>query len=416
MRIGYACHTVGVPDTAIKSCTLKNASRSRLEELIKGNLLSLRNMIDYNVRNGISLYRISSDLIPFGSSIAYELPWQELFQAELEAIGRQIAESGLRVSLHPGQYTVLNSPVAAVADAAEKDLIYHARILDSLGLGPEHKIVLHLGGIYGDKAAAIRRLVSRCRDLDTAVQRRLVWENDDTAYHIADALETSSLTGAPVIYDNLHNAILPANSLRSDADWIRECAATWRKEDGKQKVHFSVQHPDKRAGAHADFVPVASFLEFYHNVKSLDPDIMLEVKDKNMSALKCINCTSRRGIAALETEWARYKYRVLESSPKLYGELRQMLRDKSAYPAIAFYKSIEDALSVPTDKGHAVNAAQHVWGYFKEDASETEQRRFLKAVDNYAHKDGKLDAVKGHLYRLALKYRKDYLLSSYYFV
>ena len=416
MRIGYACLAVGVPDTAIKGCTLKNASRSRLEELIKGNLLSLQNMIEYNERNGVSLFRISSDLVPFSSSIAYELPWRELFQAELGAIGRQIVESGLRVSMHPGQYTVLNSPVASVAGAAEKDLMYHTRILDSLGLGPEHKIVLHLGGVYGDKAAAVRRFVSRYRDLDTAVRRRLVLENDDSAYHIADVLETSSLTGAPVIYDNLHNAILPADSMRTDADWIRDCAATWRKEDGTQKVHFSVQHPDKRAGAHADFVPVDSFLEFYYNVKSMDPDIMLEVKDKNISALKCINCTSLRGVAALEAEWARYKYRVLESTPKIYGELRQMLRDKSAYPAVDFYKGIEAAMSASIDKGHAINAAQHVWGYFKYDASETEQRRFMKVVGNYAHKDGKLDAVKGNLYRLALKYRKEYLLSSYYFV
>jgi UV DNA damage endonuclease len=228
-------------------------------------------------------------------------------------------------------------------------------------------------------------------------------------------LDAASVTGTPVIYDNLHNALLPADSRRTDADWMKECAATWGNEDGNQKVHFSIQHPNKRPGAHADFVPVDSFLEFVQQVKSIDPDIMLEVKDKNMSALKCINCTSTRGIAALETEWARYKYRVLEHSPKIYGELRQLLRDKSAYPAIEFYKGTEEALSATAEKGQVVNAAQHVWGYLKYEASDSETRRFMKATESFEHGAGKLETVKNILYRLALKYQKDYLLSSYYF-
>ncbi len=61
---------------------------------------------------------------------------------------------------------------------------------------------------------------------------------------------------------------------------------------------------------------------------------MLEVKDKNMSALKCINCVSDRGIKALETEWARYKYSVMERAPDKYHTMRKLLQDKTSYPAL----------------------------------------------------------------------------------
>ena len=76
MSIGYACLAVALPGSEIKSCTLKNATEERLYDLIAHNLNALETMVNYNLRNGIRLYRISSDLIPFGSSVALELPWE----------------------------------------------------------------------------------------------------------------------------------------------------------------------------------------------------------------------------------------------------------------------------------------------------------------------------------------------------
>ena len=68
MSIGYACKLIGVEDTEMKSCTMKNATEERLLTLIEGNLKALDRIIDYNIQNRIKMFRISSDLIPFGSS------------------------------------------------------------------------------------------------------------------------------------------------------------------------------------------------------------------------------------------------------------------------------------------------------------------------------------------------------------
>ena len=102
MSIGYACLTVGVPNTGIKGCMLKNANEEKLAELIRYNLTSLKNIIDYNDANDVLLFRISSDIIPFGSSPANTLQWRSVFKEDLSILGNSIGEAGIRVSMHPG--------------------------------------------------------------------------------------------------------------------------------------------------------------------------------------------------------------------------------------------------------------------------------------------------------------------------
>ena len=70
MSIGYACLSIGTPDTNIRSVMQRNATPEKLTEVTAHNLAALEKMIDYNRKNNIKLFRISSDLIPFGSSPA----------------------------------------------------------------------------------------------------------------------------------------------------------------------------------------------------------------------------------------------------------------------------------------------------------------------------------------------------------
>jgi UV DNA damage endonuclease len=66
--------------------------------------------------------------------------------------------------------------------------------------------------------------------------------------------------------------------------------------------------------------------------------------------------------------------------------------------------------------GEAINAAEHVWGYFKVDADESEKRRFMKSLEKYKSGKASLGSVKNQLYFLAKKYDSAYLLESYYFI
>ncbi|HWQ98118.1 MAG TPA: UV DNA damage repair endonuclease UvsE [Clostridia bacterium] len=415
MRIGYACLVIALEGAQLKTCTLKTATPERLISLAGENFAALERMIDYNIANQIRFYRISSDIVPFGSSRASALPWDSAHAERLASVEQKIKQSGMRVSMHPGQYTVLNSPDAGVVRRSIEDLTYHARFLDLLHLDRSHKIILHVGGKYGDTPAALQRFASVYRDFPETITRRLILENDGSIYHIDEVLELCHKIGAPAVYDNLHNAINPPKEAKSDSEWVALCRETWRTEDGRQKTHYSQHHPTKTRGAHSDTIAIDPFLDYCHGLGDDAPDIMLEVKDKNRSAVKCVLCTSAPNQHLLETEWGRYKYSVLEHSPADYQAIRERLKDKSGDHALAFYQTVERALAIPEDKGRAVNALEHVWGYFSDRATAVETRNYLSLRDGYSVGTNELAQVKRLLYRLSLKYEQDYLLNSYYF-
>jgi len=415
MNIGYACIALGVPGAQLRSCALKNADRETIANIVSSNLNALANIARYNAANGIKLFRISSGLIPFGSLPSNPVNWGGMVSGEFAAVGQTIAASGMRVSMHPGQYTVLNSPDPAVVEKSIDDLNYHAKVLRLLGTGPSHKIVLHIGGVYGDKTASVKRFIKNFRLLDDEVKSRLVLENDDRLFTVADVLSTAGELGLPVVFDTLHNEVNPAGE-RDAFEWIEQCRKTWEVRDGVQKIHYSQHNPLKKPGSHSDTVDASRFAVFAQKLQRDDVDIMLEVKDKNLSAVKCANTVrSDRHIKHLEREWARYKYLVLEKSAAGYGAIRELLKDKTGYPVEPFYSLLDTAMRKEWEAGDKINAAMHVWGYFKEKADAKEKTEFLNKLKRLERGFSSAAPVKKILWSLTQKYGPDYLKESYYF-
>ena len=415
-RIGYACLAIGVPGADLRTCQAARATPQLLDGLIAHNLHSLGNLLDWNARNGIRLFRVSSDLIPFGSSPVNPLPWWDTHAEAFAALAGKARAAGIRLSMHPGQYTVLNAKEPGIVRRAVADLAYHERVLSLLGAGTDGKIVLHAGGVYGDRKAALQRFADTWRNLDEPIRARLVIENDEKCHPIGDVLDLGLKLGVPVVYDNLHNALLPSDPERTDADWIAACAPTWREADGRQKVHYAQQAPGRHAGSHAATIDAEVFLAYAHSLPDgLSPDIMLEVKDKNLSAVKCALCLAKTGVKpALEHEWARYKYSVLEHAPNAYLQIRQLMAGRDG-AATAFYRLVDQALREPVTAGNAENAALHVWGYFKGKASEKDHTAFFRALARFRAGTGTLAPVKRVLWHLTETFGDAYLLDSLYF-
>lgn len=414
MKIGYASKTVGVPNVPMRTARLNSITDERLIELIENNLDSLDKILDYNIKNNIKMFRVSSDIIPFGSHEVNTLKWWELFEEELAAIGEKALSHDMRLSMHPGQYTVLNSLDEDVVRRASEDLLYHTRFLDAMGLDCSHKIILHIGGVYGDKEAAMERFIENYRTLDERIQKRLIIENDDRQYTISEVLEIAYQADIPVVFDNLHHEINPDSS-KSEREWLLAARETWKGEDGSQKIHYSQQDSDKRAGAHTQTIDLAVFNDFYRELPTYKLDIMFEVKDKNLSALKGINLIADPKIKHLEEEWGRYKYLILEHSPTIYQDIRHLLKDKDAYPVIEFYELIDRALEIQVTSGNAINAAQHIWGYVSGAASDKVTANFEKNIEKVSE-GASTKSLKRILWKLVLKKDHDYLKNSLYFM
>jgi UV DNA damage endonuclease len=285
IRIGYACINTKLLSPN-RTCRLKNATPEKIFELASANVAALQRILEWNVAHDIELFRISSDVIPFGSHRINKVPWRATLRSELEAIGRLVRAKGLRVSMHPGQFTVLNSPRPEVVAGSVDELEYHAAFLDALAIDDTHKIVIHLGGVYDDKPRSLKRFMDNYASLHHRIRARLVIENDERCYTVADALGVAKAVGSPVVFDVFHhrwNASFDTSSVR---EIIERSSATWRKRDGKPKIHYSNQWPGLPPGTHSRSISVKKFHAFYEQIKNLDLDVMLEVKDKERSVLK----------------------------------------------------------------------------------------------------------------------------------
>lgn len=283
MKIGYPCINNSFDCRPSRTFRLDSYSQEYLIEKVEGNLDCLKKILHWNTKHDLLFFRITSDLIPFASHEVNDFDWQSHFSTQFKELGEIISRQNIRISMHPGQYTVLNSPDQGVVQRAVSDLVYHADVLDLLGLDETAKIQVHVGGVYGDKMTAMDRFVHNYEELPGRVKSRLVIENDDTSYSLADCMMIHEAIKIPIIFDNLHH--FWCNNGESVRKAITQAANTWSKGDGAPMIDYSDQAPGERDGRHREHVDSDHFKEFLEDIPStVDPDIMLEIKDKEVSA------------------------------------------------------------------------------------------------------------------------------------
>ncbi len=312
--------------------------------------------------------------------------------------------------MHPGQYTVINSNNEDTVQRSIADLEYHCRFLDALGVDYTNKLILHVGGVYGDKASAMERFKVNFYRLSESAQKRLIIENDDKSYTIEEVLCICKELNIPAVFDNLHHKLNPC-----DIEWdeiLRLVEEAWKPEDGPVKFHYSDQDEDKRGGAHSKSVVTKNFLRYIDSLKGLQADIMLEVKDKEISAIKCVCSLEENFDISTRTEqWAKYKYSVMEKNYSYYKKCSSMVNSK--LPLSEVYEYIDDCLSKSFNEGSFRNAAEHVYGYVKDKATAKEKDNFSELISNCAENRVK---IKDLLRKLCKKYEVSYINNSYYFI
>ena len=284
MKIGYPCINRSIGCSSNKKFRLANFTREKFNETVRNNLNCLDKIVDYNVENNMLFLRISSETIPFASHEVCTLDWKKIFKNELDNIGIKLKENKFRVSMHPGQFTLLNSPNEKIVEKSLAELEYHADFLNAMGLDNTAKIQIHVGGVYGDKDSAIKRFINTFGIASNKIKSRLAIENDDYHYSVKDCLRINKETNIPIILDNLHLECL--NDGESLIEAYNMIKGTWSKEDGIPMLDYSSQQKDARIGKHTEHLDSNHFKEFIDIMQNQEFDLMFEIKDKEKSVLE----------------------------------------------------------------------------------------------------------------------------------
>ncbi|MCX8014830.1 MAG: UV DNA damage repair endonuclease UvsE [candidate division WOR-3 bacterium] len=286
MKLGYPCINRSIGCTANSTFRLASYSEKNLIEKVANNLNCLQKILEYNFKNNFLFFRISSDIVPFASHPICKFKWQTYFQKEFSKIGEYIRKHKMRISMHPDQFVLLNALRKEIVERSINELIYHGTVLDLMGLDTTAKIQIHIGGVYGDKEKSIKSFINRYQLLPAMIKERLVIENDHIAYAIKDCLRVSQATGIPVVFDYFHFECLNNRERLTEA--VKLAATTWQEKDGCLIIDYSSQKAGAKIGTHTEHINLNHFKRFINKLKKLkiDFDIMLEIKDKEKSALK----------------------------------------------------------------------------------------------------------------------------------
>lgn len=283
MKIGYPCINETLSCSSATTFRLASYSEERLISAVTTNLTCLQEILEFNVAHGLQFFRMSSDLVPFASHPVNTYNWQNHFKDMLVSIGNYIKANNIRISMHPDQFVVLNSPTERIVQSSFAELEYQCAIMDLMELDKSAKLQIHGGGVYGDKPSAMKRFVDSYSLLPDNIKARLVIENDDRLYSLKDCLDIHQETGIPILLDNFHHECL--NNDEPMAEALKLASQTWQPEDGVLMMDYSSQAPGERRGKHTATIQLELFREFLSHLNGLDVDIMLEIKDKEASAI-----------------------------------------------------------------------------------------------------------------------------------
>src|SRR5690606_17725265 len=301
LRLGFPVKVMARPDLKSND-TRRWANRPHL----KTSLIYLDAIFDYLAEHKIRMYRMSSDLAPYATHP--DMPqFHNMVKesaAELQAIGAKAKRLDIRLSFHPSQFVILNSPDPDLTAKSVWDLTSQAEMLDLMELGPEAVVVIHVGGAYGDRASGNARWVKTWRTLPEPVRRRLVLEHDDLRFSASDTLWIHEHTGVPLVFDHQHFWCLNPDRLDMRQTLVR-MLGTW-PNGVRPKVHFSSPRTELRElkrrdprtrkvttvklaptwTGHADFCHPFEFITFMRLANGLEFDVMLEAKAKDLALIR----------------------------------------------------------------------------------------------------------------------------------
>jgi UV DNA damage repair endonuclease len=327
-RIGFACKWIDSPDqvNGIKplddakqyntgSTTVawlnrqtKEVAEEKLWDLMVGNIESTRKLIERigTLNGNLRMVRISSDILPVYTQSDWSYFWRKpdvvsYCEQALGKVGELARMLDVRLSFHPGQFTVLASDNDDIVHRSIEEFEYHADMIRWMGYGQrfqDFKCNVHIAGRRG--AQGIRDVYGR---LSPEARNSLTIENEEMKHGLDDCLVLSDY-GIPIVLDVHHNWVREGEYITPMDPRCQRILEGWRGI--RPVIHYSVSREDYLIAHDATVAPdYAALLEsghkksklrahsdFYWNHATNDwvltfldtCDIMCESKGKNLAS------------------------------------------------------------------------------------------------------------------------------------
>ena len=297
-RVGYCCISMGINEGKSKKDqimvnrgmikrTFDKRGLEYVSELAIQNINDCKKILEWNLKNKIYIYRMSSDMFPcIGFYDIKELPNFSVISDKLKKLGDFIKFNNIRTSFHPSHFCVLASENKSVVEKTIDELNKHAELMDLMELDQTtfYPINIHINTTQPTKELAAERFCKEFENLSESCKKRLVVENDDgqNQYSVKMLHDwVHQVIGIPITVDSLHYQCHPDNM--SWEDTLRLGTSTWKEvrplthHSSSKKLH---EDTTGKLTAHADFL--------YEKFESFDieVDIELECKQKDLALFR----------------------------------------------------------------------------------------------------------------------------------
>ena len=338
-KIGFACKWIDTPEQVdgIKSSDpakelntgtttvawlnrqTREVAEQRLWDLMVHNISSTQKLVERvgTLDGSLRMVRLSSDILPVYTESSWSYFWRRSdvrdFCAKAFAQVGDVARSrGVRLSFHPGQFTVLASDNPLIVDRSIEEFEYHTDMARWMGYGQtfqDFKCNVHIAGRAG--AQGIRDVYGR---LSPEARNILTIENEEMKHGLDDCLSISDLV--PIVLDIHHHFIREGEYISCDDRRVQQVKESWRGL--RPTCHYSVSREDILVGHDATVLPDMKTLlesghkksklrahsDFYWNtavndwaLTFLDSfDIMCESKGKNIASFALYDRARQIGI------------------------------------------------------------------------------------------------------------------------
>jgi UV DNA damage repair endonuclease len=290
----------------------KEVAEQKLYDLMTGNIESVRKLVEKvgSLDENLRMVRLGSDILPVYTQSDWSWFWRlpdtrTYCERAFGAVGALARERGVRLSFHPGQFTVLASDNPDIVDRSIEEFEYHADMVRWMGYGQRYqdfKINVHISGRAGPAGikAALKRLTPEARNCITI-------ENDEISWGIDSSLELGN--DLALVLDIHHHWIHTGEYIDENNDRIKRIIDSWR--GARPVIHYSVSREDVLVGHSGHQRPALGTLmesghkkgklrahsDFYWNtavnewaLSFLDQfDIMCESKGKNLASFALAN-------------------------------------------------------------------------------------------------------------------------------